>query len=367
MPQTESFSQSDHQVLPPKPPENDPVVLQPAMRPEGGRQRKKPGKLSGVLDYFFGKEKGGTEESLQEYRDLSERYPENATYQMKLAEIYQKKGEEEKAIAKFLQAAEIFTRENFFPQAMAIYKQVLAMNPHLIQANQKIGEIYQKMGFLADAIAQYRIVVNHNQTWGRKEKIPPIMNLIQALEKEKSAREKKAPVAVETKKPPEPRTVTPSPALPRSASGPKALRRTPLQEGKKEDFYDLRAELTTGDPGDLKDIKEISTDELFGFEEIFKELQETVIPAEVYPNFNYHMGKACREMGFNDGAIEQLQIAMQKGQNPIEAAKMLSRCFRDKGWFHEAQKYFEKAMQMESESRKKQTPSFGSQMVMLPS
>jgi tetratricopeptide (TPR) repeat protein len=367
MPQTESFSQSDHQVLPPKPPENAPMALHPSKRAEGGRQRKKPGKLSGVLDYFFRKEKGGSGESLQEFLDLSERYPENATYQMKLAEIYQRKGEEEKAIAKFLQAAEIFNRENFFPQAMAIYKQVLAMNPHMIQANQKIGEIYQKMGFLADAIAQYRIVVKHNETWGRKEKIPPIMSLIQQLENEKSAREKKAPVAVEAKKPPEARTVPPSPALPRSMPTTKLPRRIPPQEGEKENFYDLRAELTTGDPEDLKDIKEISTDKLFGFEEIFKELQETVIPAEVYPNFNYHMGKACREMGFTDGAIEQLQIAMQKGQNPIEAAKMLSRCFRDKGWFHEAQKYFEKAMQMENESRKKQTPSFSSEMVMLPS
>ena len=367
MPQTESFSQSDHQVLPPNPPENAPMALHPSMRAEGGRHRKKSGKLSGVLDYFFGKEKGGTGESLQEYLDLSERYPENTTYQMKLAEIYQRKGEEEKAIAKFLQAAEIFSRENFFPQAMAIYKQVLAMNPHMIQANQKIGEIYQKMGFLADAIAQYRIVVKHNEIWGRKEKIPPIMNLIQELENEKSAREKKAAVAVEPKKPPEAKTVPASPALRRSTPGPKVLRRIPPQEEKEEDLYDLRAELTTGDPGDLRDIKEISTDKLFGFEEIFKELQETVIPAEVYPNFNYHMGKACREMGFNDGAIEQLQIAMQKGQNPIDAAKMLSRCFRDKGWFHEAQKYFEKAMQMENESRKKQTPSFNSEMVMVPS
>jgi tetratricopeptide (TPR) repeat protein len=367
MPQTESFSQSDHQILPLKPAEDAPVVLHPAMRAESVRQRKKSGKFSGVLDYFFGKEKGGSGESLQEYLDLSERYPENATYQMKLGEIYQKKGEAEKTIAKYLQAAEIFSRENFFPQAIAIYKQVLAMNPHLVQANQKIGEIYQKMGFLADAIAQYRIVVKHNETWGRKEKIPQIMNLIQELENEKSAREKKAPVAVEARKTHEPKADPPPPALPRSGPPPKARRAVPPQEGEKENFYDLRAELTTGDPGDLKDIKEISTDKLFGFEEIFKELQETVIPAEVYPNFNYHMGKACREMGFNDGAIEQLQIAMQKGQNPIEAAKMLSRCFRDKGWFHEAQKYFEKAMEMENESRKKQTPSFKSEIVMLPS
>jgi tetratricopeptide (TPR) repeat protein len=367
MPQTENFSQSDHQIFPLNPPETVPAVPNPAGPTEKGRQPKKSGKLSGMLGHFFGREKGASGDSLEEYLDLSRRYPENATYPMKLAEIYHKKGEEEKAIARYLQAAEIFARENFFPQAMAVYKQVLVINPHLVQANQKIGEIYQKMGFLADAIAQYRIVVKHNETWGRREKIPQILNLIQVLENEKSAREKKAPPPGEAKKQAEAKADPVPPASPRSGPPAKAPRRIPPREGENDDLYDLRAELTTGDPGDLKGIKEISTDKLFGFEEIFKELQETVIPAEVYPNFNYHMGKACREMGFNDGAIEQLQIAMQKGQNPIEAAKMLSKCFRDKGWFHEAQKYFEKAMQMQSEARDKKTPSFKSELVIVPS
>ncbi|KPK88020.1 MAG: hypothetical protein AMJ94_15980 [Deltaproteobacteria bacterium SM23_61] len=353
MPQTESFSPTDLQVFPLETSEVGRAATHPAMGKEKGG-RKKPGKLSGMLDYFLRKEKGGSGESLQEYLNLSQRDPENATYQLKLAEIYRKKGEEEKALAKYLQAAEIFTQE-------------VAMNPHLVQANQKIGQIYQKMGFLADAIAQYRTVVKHYETWGKKEKIPQVLKLIQGLEKEKSAREKKVSVALEARKPPEPREDPAPQTFPRSAPPPKARRPVPPPEGKKEDFYDLRAELTAGEPEDLKEIKEISMDKLFGFEEIFKELQETVIPTEVYPNFNYHMGKACREMGFNDGAIEQLQIAMQKGQNPVEAAKMLSKCFRDKGWFHEAQKYFEKALQMENESRKKQPSSFESQLVMIPS
>ncbi len=102
---------------------------------------------------------------------------------------------------------------------------------------------------------------------------------------------------------------------------------------------------------ELKGVNEISTDKLFGFEEIFKELQETVIPSEVYPDFNYQMGLACREMGFNDGAIEQLRMAVENGQKPVESAKLLSKCFREKGWFHEAEKYFEKAIRMENNSQ----------------
>jgi tetratricopeptide (TPR) repeat protein len=363
MPHTESFSRSGYEIPPPKTMESGPAVPTLGNRPDGSHQRKRSGKLFSRLGHFFGRDKNGLDGSLEEYMELAQRFPENAAYQLKLAEIYQKKGAEEKAIAKYLQAAEVFGHDNFFPQAMAIYKQVLSLNPHLIHANQKMGEIYREMGYLSEAITQYKIVAKHYETWGRKERIPQIQAQIRELEAEKSAREKKAPAPVETKKAPEAKgDVVPQPRL-KPVSPPKAIRPAPSPRENNENLFDLSAELAAGHPGDLKDVKEISTDKLFGFEEIFKELQETVIPAELYPNFNYHMGKACREMGFNDGAIEQLQIAMQNGQKPVDAARLLSKCFREKGWFHEAQKYFEKAMQMESDTRKR-TPSFKSELVM---
>jgi len=364
MPQTESFTRGDHEIFPLKPIDAGPAVPSLESRQEGMRQHKLSGKLFGRLGQFFGRDKSGLDGNLEEYILLARRSPENATYQLKLAEIYQKKGAEEKAIAKFLQAAEIFGRDNFFPQAMAIYKQVLSLNPHLIHANQKMGEIYRQMGYLNEAIAQYKIVGKHYETWGRGEKVPQIQALIREIEAERTAREKKAPAPVEARKPAEPKAA--AAARPRPGAGlpsSQAVRPVPSPKEKNDHLFDLGAELAAGHPGELKEVKEISTDKLFGFEEIFKELQETVIPAELYPNFNYHMGKACREMGFNDGAIEQLQIALQNGQKPIDAARLLSKCFREKGWFHEAQKYFEKAMQMDSENRKR-TPSFKSELVM---
>jgi tetratricopeptide (TPR) repeat protein len=182
MPHTESFRRSDYEILPPKSMESGPAAPIMGNRPESFNQRWRSGKLFSMLGQFFGKDKNGLEGSLDEYMDLAQRFPEDASYQLKLAEIYQKKGEEEKAIAKYLQAAEVFGRDNFFPQAMAIYKQVLSLNPHLIHANQKMGGIYRQMGFLNEAITQYRIVVKHYETWGRKEKVPLIQTLIREVE-----------------------------------------------------------------------------------------------------------------------------------------------------------------------------------------
>jgi len=338
------------EILPLKPAKEVLPIPPSPKPPEKRNARKRSGRLLGVLDYLFSREKKRSDDSYEEALDLAHKYPENATFQVKLAEVYQRKGEEEKAIAKYLQAAEVFCREKFFPQAMAIYKQVISINPHLIHANQKMGEVYREMGYFSDAIAQYKIVAKHYEQWGKKERVPGVLNLIQDLEREKTLREKVEPSG-ETPEPlksPKDRNLSLSKQVP---SSPAPQKGSPPGEKTGQEF-DLVAELAIKDPGDLIDPKDISTEKLFGFEEIFKEIRETAIPAGVYPDFNFQMGKACREMGFNDGAIEQFEIALEKGQKPAQTAKLLSKCYREKGWFHEAQKCYEKAMEIESNSQR---------------
>lgn len=352
MPQLLNSVRSEPEVLPLKPVEAI-LPIPPLPKPSKKRTlRKRSGGLFGVLDYFFSKEKRKSDDSYKEVLQLAKKNPENATFQLKLAEVYQRKGEEEKAIAKYLQAAEGYRRENFFPQAMAVYRQITAINPHLIHANQKMGEIYREMGYFSDAIVQYKIVAKHYEQWGKKERVLGVLNLIQEMEREKTIREKKAD-PFQSQEPPESQEDRKSLSPPKPAPASLARQKRTLPFGKQDQGFDLVAELATKDRSDLVDPKEISTQKPFGFEEIFKELQETAIPSEVYPDFNFRMGNACREMGFNDGAIEQFQIAIEKGQKPAEAAKLLSKCFREKGWFHEAQKCYEKAMEIESNNREK--------------
>ncbi len=367
MPTAEHVWKGMGEISPLKPMGVSAMLPNSRMRTENSRQRKGSGVLSGVLDYFLHRDKKEPADNLDQYLGLCKKHPENAGFHLKLAAIYQKEGEEEKAIAKYLRAAEIFSRDHFLPQAMAIYKEVLSLNPHLVQVNQKMAEIYKKMGLLADAITQYKIVAKHFARWGRKEKIPEITNLINELESVRGSREKKVQSSNESIKIPGARPETLTLSASKMASMTKAAKgeASPEEtEEKKKNAFDLRAELETSGSVEWNDLKEISTDKLFGFEEIFKELQETVIPKDVYPDFNYHLGVACREMGFNDGAIEQFQIAFENNQHPIEAAKMLSKCFREKGWFQEAQKYFEKAMQLEVDSQKG-TLGFKSEIVLV--
>jgi len=40
---------------------------------------------------------------------------------------------------------------------------------------------------------------------------------------------------------------------------------------------------------------------------------------------------ACLEMGFINEATGQFQIAIERGQNPLESARLLGTCFAQKG------------------------------------
>jgi tetratricopeptide (TPR) repeat protein len=112
--------------------------------------------------------------------------------------------------------------------------------------------------------------------------------------------------------------------------------------------------LETSGPSPINDFKEISqADKVFGFEEIFKELKETSGPSAVDPNFNYNLGVASRELGFLEDAIEQFQVALEKNQNPFEAATLMGLCYKEKGQWSKAAQALQKALQIQGIPEKK--------------
>jgi tetratricopeptide (TPR) repeat protein len=286
------------------------------------------------------KGKGKPVEPEDQFASLVKKEPGNARAHLKLAEIYQKKGEKQKAISEYLVAAEIFMKNNFYARAMAIYKQVPKQDPSLDHVYLKIADIYQKMGFLGDAFATYRILVSHYDHAGKKDKALEVMKLMADLDPRKAEGKEK----VKGVKQPAPIQEGEVAAVALAEAPPAAI---PEKE-KKKDFFDLRAELEAGEFSDLKDYKEISTlEKIYGFEEIFEELKTTSGPSTVDPNFNFNMGVACREMEFYDDAIEQFQIAFDKKQNPFESANMLGLCYKEKNMWDEARQWFEKSLKID--------------------
>jgi tetratricopeptide (TPR) repeat protein len=203
----------------------------------------------------------------------------------------------------------------------------------------ELADIYLKMGFREEALAQYKMLFQHYKSLGRKDKALKIMALMAQIHPREAdlKKEIKGLAHLMKLKGAEARITTPKEAvIPEESSG----------EKRREAYFDLGAELEMVEPermGGYKEI-EISEKKINGLKEILRKLKEDSGPDLGDPNWNYNLGVACRELGFFDDAIEHLRVSYEKRQNPFGAAYLLGLCFKEKVMWEEALQAFEKAL-----------------------
>jgi tetratricopeptide (TPR) repeat protein len=260
---------------------------------------------------FLGKREGRkTSNELTRYQELAKREPWNPDAHLKLARIYEDQGESQKAIAEYFLVAEIFFRNGLYPNALAINKQILKQDQSLDQVSLKIANIYQKMNSLENAFAQYNQLLHYYHGIGSKEKAQEIMALMAGFEQKKFETDERAYLKYRLVK-----------ELLKFRENEKG--ETEYSKNEKVEFFDLMVELEKSRSTEIGGGKEISGQKSYGFDAILKELKKSAPPDKVYPNLHYHMGLACSEMGFRSEAIAEFQMAIEKGQNPFEAARLL--------------------------------------------
>jgi tetratricopeptide (TPR) repeat protein len=222
---------------------------------------------------------------------------------------------------------------------MATHKKLTRKDPFEDYACLDIAEIYLKMGLREDALAQYRILVQHYKSLGMKDKALKLMAVMAGIDPSKADPEKKITGLKHL-------TKLKDRGAPITGSEEGTIPEASIRGKGKEAYFDLGAELEIAKPEGTGDYKEIETSEqATGCGEIFKKLREISSTSSMGPNFNYNMGVACRELGFIDDAIEQFQIAYGKRENRFESARLLGLCFKEKTMWAEASQAFEKALE----------------------
>jgi tetratricopeptide (TPR) repeat protein len=83
-----------------------------------------------------------------------------------MGELYQKKNDNIQAAYYFTKVAESYSQDGFFLKAVALYKQVLKLNPNLVDVNLKLAELHQQLGLMSEAMAYFQIVANHHDKQG---------------------------------------------------------------------------------------------------------------------------------------------------------------------------------------------------------
>ncbi len=105
--------------------------------------------------------KGAYDKAIKEYQKILDADPKDVRILQKMGELYQKKNDNAQAANYFTKVAESYSSDGFFLKAVALYKQVLKLNPNLVDINLKLAELHQQLQLMSEAMAYYQIVANH--------------------------------------------------------------------------------------------------------------------------------------------------------------------------------------------------------------
>ncbi|HVE87527.1 MAG TPA: tetratricopeptide repeat protein, partial [Myxococcales bacterium] len=110
--------------------------------------------------------KGAYDKAIKEYQKVLDGDPRDVRVLQKMGELFQKKNDNVQAAYYFTKVAESYSQDGFFLKAVALYKQVLKLNPNLVDVNLKLAELHQQLGLMSEAMAYFQIVANHYDKQG---------------------------------------------------------------------------------------------------------------------------------------------------------------------------------------------------------
>ncbi|MBE2253648.1 MAG: tetratricopeptide repeat protein [Myxococcus sp.] len=114
--------------------------------------------------------KGAYDKAIKEYQKILEVDPKDVRILQKMGELYQKKNDNAQAATFIMKVAESYAKDGFFLKAVAQYKQVLKLDPTLVDINVQLAELHQQLQLMGEAMAYYQIVANHYDKQGDVKK-----------------------------------------------------------------------------------------------------------------------------------------------------------------------------------------------------
>ena len=115
-------------------------------------------------------DEGKIDKAIREYEKILFSDVKDLRVKIRIAELYTKQKQSEQAIKLYREVALQYTDEGFYLKAVTVYKQILRLNPSLIEINEELAKLYERMGILGDAVRQYDIVANALDRRGDRER-----------------------------------------------------------------------------------------------------------------------------------------------------------------------------------------------------
>tara|TARA_R110002073_G_scaffold320759_3_gene496421 strand:+ start:52508 stop:55237 length:2730 start_codon:yes stop_codon:yes gene_type:complete len=103
-------------------------------------------------------EKGQYDKAIKEYLKVVKEDPKDVRVWLKIGDIYAKKDAKGEATDTYMKVAKFYSDQGFYLKAVAVYKQILKVDPRLVEVNLKLAELYRQLGLLSDAMQHFEMV-----------------------------------------------------------------------------------------------------------------------------------------------------------------------------------------------------------------
>ncbi len=124
-------------------------------------------------------EKNQIDKAVKEYLRIVQEDPKDVRVWLKIGDLYAKKGAKQDATATYEKVARFYHDQGFFLKAVAVYKQILKLDPRLVDVILKLAELYRQLGLMSDAMQHYESVAAHFHREGNtKEALETVKKLV---------------------------------------------------------------------------------------------------------------------------------------------------------------------------------------------
>ena len=125
-------------------------------------------------------QKGQHKKAIVEYQKVLRLEPDDIRTKLKLGEMHHRAGATNEACEIFLSVAKSYAEQGFLLKAVAVYKQILKLDPELPDVHILLAQTYQHLG-LSDSVNQYHeaavLLERHGRTLDRLHVIRKMLEL----------------------------------------------------------------------------------------------------------------------------------------------------------------------------------------------
>lgn len=286
--------------------------------------------------------KGQIRKAISDYEKLVADDPRNVRIRSKLADLYVRNDNVDRAVEEYIQLAKQYETEDLNYRSISMYKKVLTLRPKRIDVHYSLADLYKREGLFGNAKVLYHNIIRLNPEEQRARRT--IGEIDQAM--------------VSTA----PSTQGADRILSMDQSGD---RRAGLEEPPKSDEVleiDVpHSEEMTEDEEiiDLEEPLDLPIDNRQSAESNGQETgnspslthQRVEVERHVSPEkdleSHYHLGIAYMEMELIDEAISEFKAALGYAPKKVDCLVMLGQCYMEKGVFDRSILYLEKASRLE--------------------